>query len=83
MPSTRRSPSSRRLIALFLAVLVPPAAALVWLGARVADQGRQLLAESERRQREAAAEGVALALTEAVQLARTSLDARHRQSALP
>ena len=77
MSSTRRSPGSRRLIALFLAVLVPPAAALVWLGARVADQGRQLLVESERRQREVAAEGVALALTEAVQLARTSLDADH------
>jgi two-component system phosphate regulon sensor histidine kinase PhoR len=75
MAATRRSPSSRRLIALFLAVLVPPAVALVWLGARVADQGRQLLTESERRQREAAAEGVALALTEGVQLARNSLDA--------
>ena len=75
MPSTRPSSSSRRLIALFLAVLVPPAVALVWLGARVVDQGRQLLAEGERRQREAAAEGVALALTEGVQLARTSLDA--------
>jgi two-component system, OmpR family, phosphate regulon sensor histidine kinase PhoR len=75
MPSSRRRPSSRRLIALFLAVLVPPAIALIWLGARVADQGRQLLTESERRQREAAAEGVALALTEGVQVARTSLDA--------
>ena len=74
MSSTRRSPSSRRLIALFLAVLVPPAAALVWLGARVADQGRRLLAESERRQRETVAEGAALALTEGLQLARTSLD---------
>ena len=77
MASARRNPGSRRLIALFLTVLVPPAVALVWLGARVADQGRQLVAESERRQREAAAEGVALALTEAVHLARTSLDAGH------
>src|SRR5262245_29459900 len=77
MPSTRGSPGSRRLIALFLTVLVPPAAALVWLGARVADQGHQLLAESERRQREAAAEGVALALTEAMHLARASFDAGH------
>jgi two-component system phosphate regulon sensor histidine kinase PhoR len=75
MPSMRRSPGPRRLIALFLAVLVPPAGALVWLGARVADQGRRLLTESERRQREAAAEGAALALTEGLQLARTSLDA--------
>ena len=75
MPSTRRSSSSRRLIAVFLAVLLPPAAALVWLGSRVADQGRRLLAESERRQRETVAEGAALALTEGLQLARTSLDA--------
>src|SRR5262245_6743171 len=75
MLSARRSVSSRRMVALFLAVLVPPAVALVWLGARVVDQGRQLLAESERRQREAAADGVALALSDGVQLARTSLNA--------
>lgn len=75
MLSTPARSSSRRLVTLFVAVLVPPAVALGWLGVRVADQGRQLLTESERRQREAAAEGVALALAEGVQVARTSLEA--------
>ena len=42
--SRRRSPSSRRLTLLFVVVLLPPALALVWLGATLLDQDRAMLA---------------------------------------
>jgi hypothetical protein len=47
--------SSRALAVLLLAVVVPPAAMLVWLGARLLDQDRALLAQREQERRAAAA----------------------------
>lgn len=75
MPSTRRSLSSRRLIALFLAVLVPPTVALLWLGARVLEQDRRLLAENDRQQRETAADSAANSLAESLNQLRRSFEA--------
>ena len=71
----RPSHSSRRLVALFLAVLLPPALALLWLGARVLEQDRRLLAESDRQRRETAADSVASSLAESRNLLRRDLEA--------
>src|SRR5690348_3424577 len=57
------STSSRRLGALFLLVLVPSAATLVWLGVQLIEQDRQLWARRDAEQREAAAEIVVRALS--------------------
>jgi len=52
-----RSPgSSRRLAGLFLAVVVPPALALVWLGVQLVEQDRSLLAQRQRELLVAAAD---------------------------
>ena len=50
------STSSRRLGALFLLVLVPAAATLLWLGVQLIAQDRQLWARHDIERREAAAE---------------------------
>jgi hypothetical protein len=48
--------SSKRLAILFLVVLVPSAATLIWLGVRLLDQYRRLWADRDRERRGAAAE---------------------------
>ncbi len=54
------SPASRRLVALFLLVLVPPAAALGGLGLLVLEQDRRLIVERDRERAAAAADAVVL-----------------------
>jgi len=48
--------SSRRLATLFLAVVVPPAVALVWLGVQLLEQDRSLLAQRQLERGQAAAQ---------------------------
>ena len=62
----QRSPGPRRLTLLFIAVLLPPALTLVWLGATLLDQDRSMLAERGRERREAAAEIITRALLQSV-----------------
>ena len=50
--------SSRRLSALFLVVVLPPAATLVWLGLQLVEQDRSLWAQRELEGRQAAAEAI-------------------------
>ena len=61
-----RSHSSRGLMLVFLAVLLPPAAALVWLGLQLLEQDRTFLAQREATRREAAADAIGRALTQSV-----------------
>jgi two-component system phosphate regulon sensor histidine kinase PhoR len=72
-PSRRRSPGSRRLTLLFVVVLLPPALALVWLGAALLDQDRAMLAERGLERREAAADRVTAALLQSMREAERSL----------
>ena len=58
----RWSTSSRWLGALFLMVLVPSAATLVWLGVQLLEQDRRLWADRELERRESAADIVVRAL---------------------
>ena len=67
------SPASRRLVVLFLLVLVPPAVALAGLGLLVLEQDRRLLAERTRERTEATATALARALVAAVDRARSTL----------
>jgi hypothetical protein len=56
------STSSRRLAVLLLAVLLPPAATLVWLGAQLLEQDRVVLEQRELERRQAVGEAVAAEL---------------------
>lgn len=56
------SDSSRRLAVLFLAVVVPPAVALVWLGVQLLQQDRALLAQRQLERGQAAAQTAVIAL---------------------
>ena len=67
------STASRRLVVLFLLVLVPPAVALAGLGLLVLEQDRRLIAERDRERAAAAADAVARSLADAVSRARTTL----------
>jgi signal transduction histidine kinase len=60
------SKSSRRLTALFLAVLVPPAVILVWLGLRLLEQDRKDGLARDFERREAAAGGIIRALDQSL-----------------
>jgi len=53
---------SRRLTVLFLAVVVPPAVALVWLGLELLNQDRTLAVQRASERRQAVVQGVAVAL---------------------
>ena len=57
-PVSRARNNTRRLTVLLLAVVVPPAVALVWLGLRLLDQDRALLGQRETERREATVEAV-------------------------
>src|SRR5688572_18477473 len=61
-----RSHSSRRLTLVFLAVLLPPAVALIWLGMQLLEQDRTFLAQREAVRREAAADAIARALAQSL-----------------
>jgi two-component system phosphate regulon sensor histidine kinase PhoR len=67
------STASRRLVVLFLLVLVPPAVALASLGLLVLEQDRRLIAERDRERAAAAADAIVRSLADAVALARTTL----------
>lgn len=67
------SPASRRLVVLFLLVLVPPAVALAGLGLLVLEQDRRLLAERNRERIEATATALAQALVATVDRTRSTL----------
>ena len=69
------STASRRLVVLFLLVLVPPAVALAALGLLVLEQDRRLIAERDRERAAAAADAVMRSLVEAVTQARNALRA--------
>ena len=56
--------STTRLMLLLLAVFLPPAGALVWLGLSLLAQDRDLLRQREADRREAAAETVARGLVQ-------------------
>ena len=58
--------SSRRLSALFLVVVLPPAATLVWLGLQLVEQDRSLWAQRELEGRQAAAEAIVYSLNQSL-----------------
>jgi len=58
--------SSPRLAALFLAVVLPPAATLVWLGLQLVEQDRSLWAQRELEGRQAAAEAIVDSLNQSL-----------------
>ena len=58
--------SSPRLAALFLAVVLPPAATLVWLGLQLLEQDRSLWAQRELEGRQAAAEAIVDSLNQSL-----------------
>lgn len=60
------SKSSRRLTALFLIVLVPPAVILVWLGLRLLEQDRKDGLRRDLERRQAASEGVIRSLSQSL-----------------
>ena len=60
------SDSSRRLTFIFVAVLVPAAVTLVWLGLRLLEQDRALWAQREVERLEAAADSVVRALSQSL-----------------
>ena len=69
-----RSSSSRRLTVVFLAVFVPAAAMLVWLGLRLLEQDRLLFAQRDIERHEAGADAVVRALLQTLAAAEQSLD---------
>ena len=66
--SNRRSwgGSSPRLAALFLAVVLPPAATLVWLGLQLVEQDRSLWAQRDLEGRQAAAQAIVSSLNQSL-----------------
>src|SRR5687768_11809743 len=58
----RRSESPRKLAILFLAVVVPPAVALVWLGVRLLQQDEALVTQREVERRQTSAQAAVNAL---------------------
>jgi hypothetical protein len=67
------SSSSRRLAALFLAVVVPSAVTLVWLGVRLLEQDQRLWADRDLERREAAADILVGALGQTLASAEAAL----------
>ena len=65
--SALRSGSSRTLTILLVAVVLTPSVALVWLGMRLIEQDRALLAQRETERREAVTEAVARSLSAALE----------------
>lgn len=63
---SRARNDTRRLTVLLLTVVVPPALALVWLGLRLLEQDRTLLAQRESERREATAEAVVRSVSAAL-----------------
>jgi signal transduction histidine kinase len=66
--------ASRRLILSFVLVLLVPAAAVVWLGARLVDQDRALASRQLRERRESAADRLVASLEQAVSSTERHLD---------
>ena len=60
------SRGSRRLTLLFLAVLVPPAITLIWLGAQLVEQDRNLWRQRDLERRQATANAVALTMKQSL-----------------
>jgi hypothetical protein len=58
--------ASRRLIVSFVLVLLVPATAVVWLGARLVEQDRALASRQLRERRESAADRVIAGLEQAL-----------------
>ena len=71
---TRWSPGARRLAALFLVVLMPAAATLVWLGLQLIAQDRQLIAQREEEQRQHVADAIVQSVAQSLAAARAALD---------
>jgi hypothetical protein len=57
---------SQHLALLFLAVVVPPIVALIWLGVQLVDQDRALWAQREEERRQTAARAAVLSLDQAL-----------------
>ncbi|HSB15173.1 MAG TPA: hypothetical protein VLE22_11995, partial [Bryobacteraceae bacterium] len=72
----------RRLVALFLALTLAPAAGLVWLGWRLLEQDRALEAQRAQERREYAADLAASALSRKLSLARQRLGQPERAADL-
>src|SRR5215469_9800319 len=73
MPRGRLSTlNSRKLAALFLAVVIPPAVTLVWLSMRLLEQDRSLLAQRELESRQAAAQTIVRSLDQSLNEAQRS-----------
>ena len=67
MPGRRLwSVTSRKLAVLFLAVVVPPAVTLAWLGVRLLQQDRSLLAQRELESRQVAAQTIIRSLAQSL-----------------
>ena len=66
--------ASRRLILSFVLVLLVPAVAVVWLGARLVEQDRQLASRQLRERRESAADRLIAGLEQAVSATERQLD---------
>jgi signal transduction histidine kinase len=64
---------SRRLASLLLAVVVPPAVTLVWLGLRLLDQDRVLVAQRELEHRQVVAQSAARSLGQSLAAAERGL----------
>jgi len=60
------STTSRRLSILLVAVVLPPAATLIWLGAQLLEQDRDVIVQRERDRRTAVGEAVAQAMRESL-----------------
>src|SRR5262245_56635841 len=68
------SGGSRRLAALYLVVLVPSAAMLVWLGVQLLEQDRRLLADRDLERRDAAADVIVRSLDRTLASMEVALD---------
>jgi signal transduction histidine kinase len=71
----RWSGQSRKLIALLLAVTVPPAATLIWLGVQLLQQDRSLIAQREMERRSAVAQTIVHSLERSLAAAESWLGA--------
>src|SRR5215210_3231432 len=77
-----RFDSAHRLTLVFLAVLVPAAATLVWLGLRLLEQDRALWTQRDFERQEAAADAVVRSLAQVLAEAQRRLPGRSESSAL-